>query len=51
LFQGTWALDQLWMFWLVPLIGGIVGGLIYRFLLESREVAPRREGVDGRVPV
>jgi len=32
LFQGTWAIDQLWMFWLVPLVGGIVGGLIYRCL-------------------
>jgi aquaporin Z len=33
-FQGSWALGQLWMFWLVPLIGGIVGGLIYRHLLD-----------------
>jgi aquaporin Z len=37
LFQGSWAIDQLWVFWLVPLIGGIVGGLIYRFLLSSDE--------------
>ena len=37
LFHGGWAIDQLWVFWLVPLIGGIVGGLIYRYLLESRE--------------
>ncbi|MDX3904695.1 MAG: aquaporin Z [Pigmentiphaga sp.] len=34
-FQGSWALEQLWMFWVVPLIGGIVGGLIYRCLLEK----------------
>lgn len=34
--QGSWAISQLWMFWLVPLVGGIVGGLIYRHLLESR---------------
>lgn len=33
LFQGTWALQQLWMFWLVPLVGGAVGGLIFRHLL------------------
>lgn len=32
IFQGGWALHQLWMFWVVPIIGGIVGGLIYRFL-------------------
>jgi len=36
-FQGSWAMGQLWMFWVVPLIGGVVGGLIYRHLLESRE--------------
>lgn len=33
-FQGTWAVQELWMFWLVPLIGGVVGGLIYRHLLD-----------------
>ncbi len=37
LFQGGWALGQLWVFWLVPLIGGVVGGLIYKALLESRD--------------
>jgi aquaporin Z len=37
LFQGSWAIQQLWMFWLVPLVGGASGGLIYRFLLESRD--------------
>ncbi|CDH06417.1 water channel (aquaporin Z) (MIP family) [Xenorhabdus bovienii str. oregonense] len=34
-FQGTWALDQLWLFWLIPLIGGAIGGLIYRTLLQK----------------
>lgn len=33
-FQGTWAVQELWMFWLIPLIGGVVGGLIYRHLLD-----------------
>src|SRR5471030_221418 len=37
LFQGTWAVQQLWMFWLMPILGGIVGGLIYRFLLENKK--------------
>ncbi|PWK89796.1 aquaporin Z [Fulvimonas soli] len=37
LFQGGWAVQQLWLFWLVPLVGGIVGGLIYRYLLEQRQ--------------
>ena len=32
LFLGSWAIGQLWMFWLVPLLGGIAGGLVYRYL-------------------
>jgi aquaporin Z len=37
LFQGGWAIEQLWLFWLIPLIGGAIGGLIYRHLLETRD--------------
>ena len=29
---GGWALQQLWMFWVAPLIGGAIGGAIYRML-------------------
>ncbi|TDS84859.1 aquaporin Z [Rahnella sp. BIGb0236] len=36
LFQGTWALQQLWVFWLMPLVGGVIGGLFYRFALASK---------------
>jgi aquaporin Z len=32
LFVGGWALAQLWMFWIAPLIGGALGGVIYRWL-------------------
>lgn len=32
LFQGGWALHQLWLFWVFPLLGGVVGGVIYRAL-------------------
>jgi aquaporin Z len=32
LFAGSWALGQLWMFWVAPLIGALVGGALYRFL-------------------
>lgn len=37
IFQGGWAIDQLWLFWAMPIIGGILGGLIYRTLLEKRD--------------
>lgn len=31
---GGWALQQLWLFWVAPLVGGIVGGLAYRGVAE-----------------
>jgi aquaporin Z len=37
LFVGGWALAQLWMFWVAPLIGGAAGGLIYRWLSKELE--------------
>ena len=37
LFVGGWALTQLWVFWLAPLIGGVIGGLIYRWLESASE--------------
>jgi aquaporin Z len=35
LFVGGWALTQLWLFWLAPLIGGALGGVLYRWLSEE----------------
>jgi len=35
LFVGGWALAQLWLFWVAPLIGGAAGGFIYRWLSEE----------------
>lgn len=34
-FQGGWALGQVWMFLLVPLVGAAVGGLIHRAMFEQ----------------
>lgn len=31
LFVGDWALSQLWLFWLAPIIGAILAGVIYKF--------------------
>ncbi|HEX9201606.1 MAG TPA: aquaporin [Acidobacteriaceae bacterium] len=28
LFAGGWALSQLWLFWIAPILGAILGGLI-----------------------
>lgn len=30
LFAGDWALDQLWLFWLAPIVGAILAGLVYK---------------------
>jgi len=33
---GGWALQQLWLFWLAPLVGGAVGGLLYKAFFSER---------------
>ena len=32
IFQGGWAIEQLWLFWLAPIVGAIIGALIYKFI-------------------
>jgi aquaporin Z len=45
LIQGGIALQQLWMFWVAPLIGGVLGGLAYRWLAaEEAAVKPAITG-------
>ncbi|NEW95566.1 aquaporin Z [Rhodopseudomonas sp. BR0G17] len=46
LFVGGWAIGQLWLFWVAPLIGGVLGGVIYRVL--SPEPTGVVEGVKAR---
>jgi aquaporin Z len=31
-FVGDWAVSQLWLFWVAPIFGGLLGAVIYRFL-------------------
>jgi aquaporin Z len=37
LFVGGWALQQLWLFWVAPIIGGAAGGYLYRWLSAEPE--------------
>jgi aquaporin Z len=36
---GGWALAQLWLFWLAPILGGIAGGVAYRWLMSAEPAA------------
>jgi aquaporin Z len=36
-FVGGWAIHQLWLFWLAPIIGGAIAGLVYSGLFEERK--------------
>ena len=40
LFVGGWAIQQLWLFWLAPILGAAIAGFVYKALLEgpSQEV-------------
>ncbi len=45
---GGLALQQLWLFWLAPLAGGLIGGLLHRGLFAVR---PKKPDVVGDEPV
>jgi aquaporin Z len=44
LFAGAWALQQLWLFWLAPLVGGALAGVLHRTMLEHDVTKPAIEG-------
>jgi len=37
LYVGGWAVSQLWLFWLAPIVGGVLGGIVYRFLDSNKD--------------
>jgi len=38
LFAGDWAIQQLWLFWLAPVVGAVLGALIWRLLHQSDDM-------------
>ncbi len=44
IFVGGWAIAQLWLFWLAPLIGGALGGIAYRILAPDVDIEPAVTG-------
>ena len=37
LYVGGWAISQLWLFWVAPIIGAVLGGIVNRFLGSNGE--------------
>jgi aquaporin Z len=48
-FVGGWALTQLWMFWVAPILGAVLAGLVHHFVIEER--AETEVGYGEAVPV
>ncbi|MHA7941917.1 aquaporin Z [Formosa sp. 3Alg 14/1] len=38
LFVGDWALSQLWLFWVAPIVGAIIAGVVYKFISPEKTV-------------
>jgi aquaporin Z len=36
LLVGGWAIQQLWLFWVAPIVGAVVGALVYRGIAEDK---------------
>jgi len=43
LFVGGWAIQQLWLFWLAPIVGAALAGLAYSFFAGTPEAEPKTE--------
>ena len=37
IFVGGWAIQQLWLFWVAPILGAIIAGVFYREVFESED--------------
>lgn len=37
LFVGDWAMGQLWLFWMAPIVGAILAGLLYKYLAPNTD--------------
>ena len=40
LFEGGWALQQLWLFWTAPFAGALIAGVVYRWVGGVENPAP-----------
>ena len=42
LLVGSWALQQLWLFWIAPILGGIIGAVTYKLIAGVPQARPER---------
>jgi aquaporin Z len=43
-FVGGWAIDQLWLFWVAPIVGALIAGVVYRVVFEGDRQEPAVTG-------
>jgi aquaporin Z len=44
IFVGGWALQQLWLFWVAPIVGALLAGFVHRAVLGGKEYEPEIRG-------
>ncbi len=37
IYAGDWAIAQVWLFWVAPIVGGVLGAVVYRFIIGKSE--------------
>ena len=47
LYVGGWALQQLWLFWIAPIVGAVIAGFTYKTVFEAESTTPP---IAGRPP-
>jgi aquaporin Z len=51
IFVGSWALSQLWLFWVAPILGALLAGFFYTWLVGDEEPVPEKVVVEETVIV